>query len=816
MVHLLHTDAHKNLNLFPKISATLEMTTRYIRSPRPFQAKRAQLLGFLLSAILMALSGASFASKNEAKPLDSKIFRQNFITASCYNEDGFYEEALPIWKHLLKSAPENANLNFQLGVCYLNLPEFRPMAEDYLKKAIQSTDGGYFYHHKEQNAPVDAIFHLGRYYHTEERLDEAIEYYTQFLTTAFRWHHLRLEAKHQIEACQVAMKKIQDPDEVYFSNLDGQLNTAFPEYCPVFTNSGDTMYFTSRRPRKNRENFLNKDPNDGMFFENIYKVIRQSNGKWSDAELLNFCTIYEHESISALSQDGKTMFISRYQGRVANLYKCMKRNNKWSSPKEMDPGLNSRWSNETHLSLSADGQTVYFVSDRWGGLGGKDIYQSHRKPDGSWSSPQNLGPSVNTPFDEESPFLDPITDRLYFSSQGHSTIGGFDVFFSERQASGEWQPATSLGYPVNSTDDDVSYTISPDQVHAWYSTTQPYGHQHRRKELVSVTWSKPVARPKNSLLAQLSQELFQEQVTDYYQQYNALQNAQKQMESFRDAIAEVSPESPLSENAKSQLEAMPQTLSGLRAELAGGDQTEEAQVKIQKVTETLEVLREELIGLVYEDQLDWVDRIEGVREIDRPVEREVPHRELVEVQVEKEVIVREVVEVEIEKIIETLKLIELETEVLVGLIRPEDVPFVDKVVTEVTTRQPFEMVFFHQHFAYNQQVIDTADKAFRKFIDDLVLEMNALEEEDYLTVAIESSASKVPTTRFSSNQEIAELRARKAFETVKICLRRRGVTTDRIQLGYQKAWVKGPDYQSRKHFDARVFEKYQYVKIALL
>ncbi|MGD1845943.1 MAG: hypothetical protein ACFB10_11170 [Salibacteraceae bacterium] len=778
------------------------------------------MLLLILTASGTLTGTAGNGKGNVNNHMDAKTYRHQFLTAVCYNEDGFYEEAQPIWKHLLKQSPDNANLNYQIGVCYLHLPEHRSKAEQFLIKAIQSTDGSYYYHHKENNAPVDALYQLGLYYHSEERLTEAIEYYQLFLDRSFNLHQLRKEAKHGIEACNEAMQKIQDPEEVYFASLDGQLNTDYPEYCPVFSATGDTLYFTSRRPRKNRANILNKDPNDGMYFENIYQVVRKSNGKWSDAELLNFCNTYEHESVSALSPDGKTMFISRYGGRVANLYKCVKRRGKWSAPVEMEQGLNSRWSNETHLSLSADGQTAYFVSDRWGGLRGKDIYKSHRKPDGTWTTPQNLGPSVNTPFDEESPFLDPITDRLYFSSKGHNTIGGFDVFYSERETVGAWKPAESLGYPVNTTDDDVSYTISPDQVHAWYSTTKPHGHKHRRKELVSLSWSKPVARPKSNLLAQLTQTLFQEEAINYFEQYQALQQAQQQMEGFRQALAEVKPEMQLSPEMQNQLQEVPQTLQSLRQELNDEADFQTLPDKVTKVTETLEIIKEELVGLVHEDQMDWIDRIEGVREIDRPVEREVPHREIVEVEVEKEVVVKEIVEVEVEKIIEKIKLIELETEILVGMISREDVPYVNKVVTEVepilSQRSPFEMIFFHQHFGFNQQVIDTTDQAFRKFIDDLQLEITALDATGSVSIAIESSASTVPTQRYSSNDEIAHLRALKAFETVKLCLQRRGVDTSKLLLAYQNSWVKGPEYQPGSNLRAGVFEKYQYVKIALL
>jgi outer membrane protein OmpA-like peptidoglycan-associated protein len=123
--------------------------------------------------------------------------------------------------------------------------------------------------------------------------------------------------------------------------------------------------------------------------------------------------------------------------------------------------LNTKYG-ETHCTFTPDGQQIYFVSDRPGGLGGKDIYRMVKLPDGSWSKPMNLGPKINTPYDEESPFMSFDNKTLYFSSNGPSSMGDFDVFLSIRDAESNWSDPINLGYPINTTGDDVFYTTTAD------------------------------------------------------------------------------------------------------------------------------------------------------------------------------------------------------------------------------------------------------------------------------------------------------------------------------------------------------------------
>ncbi|HXC03495.1 MAG TPA: hypothetical protein VNZ86_02010, partial [Bacteroidia bacterium] len=147
----------------------------------------------------------------------------------------------------------------------------------------------------------------------------------------------------------------------------------------------------------------------------------------------------------------------------------------WGYPEAVGGDVNSKeW--ETHACLSADQNTLYFVSNRAGGYGGRDIYKCVKLPNGKWSKATNLGPTINTEYDEDSPFIHPNKVDLYFSSRGHKTMGGFDIFFSTLNVdSNKWSEPVNIGYPINTTDDDVFYVTTPDGKRSYYSSSRPGG-----------------------------------------------------------------------------------------------------------------------------------------------------------------------------------------------------------------------------------------------------------------------------------------------------------------------------------------------------
>ncbi len=172
-----------------------------------------------------------------------------------------------------------------------------------------------------------------------------------------------------------------------------------------------------------------------------------------------------------ISIDEKTLLFKSKKEKKEETFICYKNNDlSWTKPQKLD----SKIENKTNSGITADGNTLFFASDAPGGLGGKDIWFCKKLPNGQWGKAQNIGAPINTAFDEESPFLHPSGNVLFFSSKGHKTIGGYDVFFSEKTENG-WSTPLNIGYPINTTSDDLDFVTSPDGKRGYYATNRPDG-----------------------------------------------------------------------------------------------------------------------------------------------------------------------------------------------------------------------------------------------------------------------------------------------------------------------------------------------------
>ena len=223
----------------------------------------------------------------------------------------------------------------------------------------------------------------------------------------------------------------------------------------------DQIIFTS-----NRSNAKNQET-----IESLY-VSHWREGKWLPARKLsgNIAKYYNNASVS-INNDGTQLILYAYDGKSGNLYYSTNNKGNWSAPVKFPSPINSNH-NETHGSLTSDGQTMFFSSDRPGGYGGKDIYASQILPSGEWGPAQNLGPQINTSLDEESPFIMPDGRSLYFASEGHENMGGFDIFKSRLDTASQWTNAQNIGFPINTPGDDLFYCPTPDGLRVYYASTR--------------------------------------------------------------------------------------------------------------------------------------------------------------------------------------------------------------------------------------------------------------------------------------------------------------------------------------------------------
>lgn len=418
-------------------------------------------------------------------------FRQSFLEANTLMEEKQYNVALPIWMGLQAEQPANFNLNYKVGVCYIYSANDKAKALNYLVKAVQNTTKNYDpFSSSEKKSPVESYFYLARAYHINYELDNAMVNYNSFKEKISKKHYLFNEVDHHIEQCKNAKIAVANPVNIKVSNMGSLINSPLADYSPVLSIDESTIYFTSRRIRKDSSNYYIKDIEDGQHYEDIY-VAHNYDGVWTEPELIGINT-EGHDAVINISSDGQTLFLYKDDGGDGNIYTSNLEDGEWVTPFKLGSDINLE-SFESHAHISPDGNFLYFISNRDKGLGGKDIYMCKKLPNGEWAKAQNMGDIINTPYDEDGVFVHPDGKTMYFSSKGHSSIGGFDIFYSVKDDAGNWSKPINMGYPVNSTDNDVFFVTSADGKRGYYSSFQKEGYGD--KDIYKISLEDADAKP---------------------------------------------------------------------------------------------------------------------------------------------------------------------------------------------------------------------------------------------------------------------------------------------------------------------------------
>lgn len=407
-----------------------------------------------------------------------------FNEASRMMEESLFSQAAAMWKELLAKDPDNANLNWKTGEAYMKSYNEKDKALPYLLAASEKRVKGYGgintvgydpFDPKERNAPPQVDYWLGKAYHLDGQFDKADEYYSKFIAESGDRNDFKLLAQRGLEQTANARKLIADPKNYQISNLGPVVNGSYPDFSPVISVDGNALFFTSRRIRPDSSNVDLIDAVAGLPFENVYMSLKDRNGKWQAPELLNINPAIGHLATVNVSADGQTLILYKDDQGDGNLYESKLVGEIWSDPMKMGGDINSKsW--ETHGALSADGNTFYFVSNRPGGVGGRDIYRVTKLPNGEWSKAQNLGPKINTPYEEDGVFIHPDGRTMYFASTGHNSMGGFDIFSTVQQPDGTWSNPVNIGYPLNTVDDDVFFVTTADGRRGYFSSDKMGGY----------------------------------------------------------------------------------------------------------------------------------------------------------------------------------------------------------------------------------------------------------------------------------------------------------------------------------------------------
>ncbi len=387
-----------------------------------------------------------------------------FYIADDYIDNENFTGAINLYQRMLMEDPNNADLNFKLGFCYLNTADEKDKAIEYIEKSLVLLKKK----KKKSNEMIEAKFYLAKAYQSSYRFDEALSTYVE-LKDLTKNKKLLSIVDNEIVKCQFGTNLIDKPVRITINNMGDSINSEFTDHSPVISADESVLIFTSRR----ENDFSNEIDSDGEFDENIY-ISYFSDNKWTKPiSISDSINTANHEASIGLSVDGQKLFIYKSDDE-GSIYLSNLEGDVWSKPQKLGSTINTK-ARETHATLSADGNSLYFTSDRKGGYGGLDIYVAQRKIAGGWSPAKNLGPSINTASDERAPYIHPDGQTLFYSTKSLGGLGGFDIFTSKINEFNTWTKPVNLGYPINTSADDVFYVPSADGQRAYYASKKEDG-----------------------------------------------------------------------------------------------------------------------------------------------------------------------------------------------------------------------------------------------------------------------------------------------------------------------------------------------------
>ena len=393
--------------------------------------KRLVLLTWLLATFIN--SDLLSQSKEELK--------NNFYDAESWILFEAYQDALPLYLQLLKSYPDNSNFKYRIGQCYINIPGEKAKAASYLEDAVKNIDPKYKEgRFNEAGAPYDALYYLANAYRITNQLDKALTTYEQFRKNLNPLVYDSTIVNLQIQSCRNAKELMRMPLFIKYKNLGRTINSVSNDYNPVISDKEDMLVFSR-----------------SLAFYDALLYSTKVNGKWTEPQNMNELLKVDRDLFpTSISKDGKDLYLYSSADYDGIIYTSRFEKGTWSPIVKLNDNINTKYW-ESHATISHDNKKLYFTSNRKGTYGGLDIYVSNRDSTGDWGPAINLGPVINTPYNEESPFLSEDDKTLFFSSRGHFNMGGYDVFYSTLLANGAWSVPLNLGYPLNTTDDDVFF-----------------------------------------------------------------------------------------------------------------------------------------------------------------------------------------------------------------------------------------------------------------------------------------------------------------------------------------------------------------------
>jgi tetratricopeptide (TPR) repeat protein len=367
--------------------------------------------------------------------------RNNFYDAESWILFEAYQDALPLYQQLARKYPDNSNFKYRIGQCYMNIPGEKARAIKYLEDAIKNINPKYKEgKFNETGAPYDALYYLANAYRINNQVDNALRAYELFRKNLNPEVYDTTIVNLQIQSCRNAKELMRMPLFIKQKNLGNVINSYNNDFNPVVSDKEDLLVFSRSQ----------------AFYDAVL-FSTKANGVWTEPKNMNEMLKVDRDLFpTSLSMDGKDLYLYSSADYDGIIFTTRFENGTWSPLVKLNDNINTKYW-ESHATISHDNKKLYFTSNRKGTIGGLDIYVSSRDSIGDWGPAINLGPVINTPYNEESPFLSEDDKTLFFSSRGHFNMGGYDIFYSTLLPNGEWSVPLNVGYPLNSTDDDVFF-----------------------------------------------------------------------------------------------------------------------------------------------------------------------------------------------------------------------------------------------------------------------------------------------------------------------------------------------------------------------
>lgn len=432
-------------------------------------------------------------------PFDKRLFEdrkeefdkavQEIKEGDFYFYDGASSDLSLALSHYLKAQvfnPYSSMLNFKLGVCYL-----------YSNQKFSSLQYLEFAYRVYPEVDPNIRFYLAQAYQLAGEFDKAIELYREHKDLIRDGDEAQRNfINKKISECRTGQELKANPVRVWIDNLGDSINTEYPEFSPVISADNRVLFYTARRP----DSYGGAKDETNTFYEDIYYSSREYGGDWNGSvNIEQPINTISHDATVGLAPDGKSLLT--YKGlnsKNGDIFITRQdENGVWAEPVSIGATINTKY-HESSATLSFDEKTLYFESDQPGGFGQHDIYVAYwDEATQTWGKPENLGPTINTEFEEKGVFFHPDNKTLYFSSNGHNNIGGLDIFKTVLDPETKtWSKPENIGYPINTPDDDIYFVVTGDTRYAYYSSYREDGFGE--KDIYKITF---LGEKKNPVLA---------------------------------------------------------------------------------------------------------------------------------------------------------------------------------------------------------------------------------------------------------------------------------------------------------------------------